>query len=78
MDGGKVRITDARLQPGGAAGPGVVASVSEEGVLIGGVDGSILARKMSGASGPAVPAHEFAQAQGVKPGLRFLNPKLME
>jgi methionyl-tRNA formyltransferase len=74
-EGAKVRITDARLQPGEAAPPGVVASVGEDGVLIGGVGGSILARKLGAASGPAVAAQEFARANGIKPGIRFLNAK---
>ncbi|HXH21261.1 MAG TPA: methionyl-tRNA formyltransferase [Dehalococcoidia bacterium] len=75
FEGAKVRLTDARLQPGEAAPPGVVAAVSEEGILVGGRGGSILARKLSPASGPAVPAREFALAHGITPGARFLNPK---
>lgn len=76
MNANKVRITDARLQPGEAVAPGVIASISEEGVLIGAKGGSILTRKLAGATGPAAPAHEFAKAQGLRPGSRFLNPKL--
>ena len=75
LDGNKVRIADARLLPVDAAGPGVVASVDEDGVLIGGRGGSIMARKLAGASGPAAPAHEFARAQGIRPGMRFLNAR---
>jgi methionyl-tRNA formyltransferase len=74
-EGAKVRITDARLTPGEAAPPGVVAAISDDGMLVGGVGGSILARKLGAASGPSVAAREFAQANDIKPGARFLNAK---
>ncbi len=76
LEGEKVRITDARLEPESAAGPGVIAAISDHGVLVGGAGGSILARKLSGASGSASPAQEFARAQGLKVGMRFLNAKV--
>jgi methionyl-tRNA formyltransferase len=75
-EGNKVRITDARLLSDQRAAPGVVASVSDEGIVVGGNGGSVLARKLGAASGPAVPAHDFAKAQAIRPGVRFLNPKL--
>ena len=76
IDGTKVRITDARLKPDSGAAPGIVVSVGEDGVLIGGSGGAVLARKLGGASGPAVAAQEFAQANAIKAGVRFLNAKL--
>jgi methionyl-tRNA formyltransferase len=75
-DGAKVRLTEARLLPAAAAPPGVVVSVSDEGVLVAGNGGSVLARKLAAATGPALPAAEFAKANGIAPGSRFLNPKL--
>jgi methionyl-tRNA formyltransferase len=75
LGGAKVRITDARLNS--ALGePGVVASVSDEGAVIGTSGGSILARRLGPDSGPAMPAAEFAKVNGIGPGVRFLNPKL--
>ena len=44
-------------------------------MLIGGVGGSVLARKLGAASGPAAAAQEFARANAIKPGVRFLNAK---
>jgi methionyl-tRNA formyltransferase len=76
LEGTKVRLTDARLVADSGAGPGVVVSVSDEGILIGAAGGSILARKLGGAAGPALAAQEFAKANGIEPGVRFLNPKL--
>jgi len=75
LGGNKVRLTDARLKGGEAAPPGVIAAISEEGLLVGGNGGSILARKLSGETGAAVAAQEFAAAQGLQPGMRFLNAK---
>ncbi len=76
LEGSKVRVTDARLRAGVSPGAGVVASVGDDGVLIGAQGGAILARKLAAASGPAAPAHEFAAAHGIVPGARFLNAKL--
>jgi methionyl-tRNA formyltransferase len=74
-DGTMVRVLDARLRPPVTEAPGVIVSVSEEGVLIAGVEGSVLARKLAPESGSPGPAREFAIATGMEPGLRFLNPK---
>lgn len=76
IEGTMVRLTDARLVAGEAAAPGVIASIAEEGVLIGGAGGSILARKLGPESGPAAKASEFSQSTGLRVGMRFLNPKL--
>jgi methionyl-tRNA formyltransferase len=74
-DGTMVRVLDARLRPPVTQAPGVIVSVSEEGLLIAGVEGSILARKLAPESGSPAPAREFAIATGMEPGLRFLNAK---
>lgn len=68
-----LRVTDARPLPGHDAAPGVLASVDENGAVIGTADGAILVRKLQ-ADGPAGPAHEVIAAQGIEPGTRFLNP----
>lgn len=75
LDDTKIKLFDALLQPPGPAEPGVIESINDDGVLIGGVDGSILVRKMQGEGGQAVLAAEFAETARLKPGDRFLNPK---
>ncbi len=75
LAGEKVRVLDARLTPGAGPAPGVVVSVGEEGVLIGAEGGLILARKLQGESGPAAATPDYARDHGIKPGLRFMNPK---
>ena len=72
----KVRLLDARLQPPIEVPPGVIESISDEGLLVGGHGGALLVRKLQGAAGPAQPAREFAAANGLDPGQRFLNPKV--
>lgn len=76
LGGAKVRLTDARLLPLETAPPGVIASVGEEGIRVGALGGTILARKLSGETGPATAAQEYAQANNLLPGARFLNAKL--
>jgi len=72
----KVRLLDGRLMPKLDAGPGVVASISEEGMLVGGEGGAILVRKVQPEKGAAGAAAELAADLGISNGLRFLNPKL--
>lgn len=69
-----VKILDARRQDNADTPHGVVAAVSEDGVLVGADGGGILVRKLQ-AQGAAQPAHEAAAALGIVPGTRFLNPK---
>jgi methionyl-tRNA formyltransferase len=68
-----IRVTDCRPLPGNDAAPGVLASVDENGAVIGTADGAILVRKLQ-ADGPAGPASEVIAAQGIEVGTRFLNP----
>jgi methionyl-tRNA formyltransferase len=68
-----VRVTDARPMPGHDGAPGVLASVDENGAVIGTADGAIIARKLQ-ADGPAAAAHEVIAALGMQVGERFLNP----
>jgi methionyl-tRNA formyltransferase len=74
LDDSRIKVFDALLQPPGTAGPGVIESITDHGVLIGGDGGSFLIRKMQGESGPQVAAHEFADEKRLRPGDRFLNP----
>ena len=76
LEGAKVRVLDARLQHSPALDPGVIGLVDESGVLVGATGGALLVRKMAGESGPAVAATDFARERGLRPGVRFLNPKL--
>ncbi len=73
--GQKVRVLDARLRAPADAGPGVIASIAADGVVVSGEGGSLIVRKMQGEGGPAVAAAEFAAQAGFKAGDRFLNPK---
>jgi len=75
LEGAKVRVLDARLHNSPALDPGVIGPVDDSGVLIGAQGGALLVRKMAGESGAAVAAAEFAREHGLRPGLRFLNPK---
>jgi methionyl-tRNA formyltransferase len=71
----KIKVFDALLQKPGPTGPGVIESINADGVLIGGVEGSVLVRKMQAEGGPLLPAQEVAESLRLKPGDRFLNPK---
>lgn len=75
FDATKVKVFDALLQKPGPTGPGVIESINSDGVLIGGVEGSVLVRKMQAEGGPLLPAQEVAESLRLKPGDRFLNPK---
>ena len=74
LAGNKVRLLDARLGPAVDAGPGVIASLGDEGMLVGGLGGALLVPKLQGEEGAAMAAQEFAAANGLAPGERFLNP----
>jgi methionyl-tRNA formyltransferase len=72
----KVRVLDARLGPAVDVGPGVVWGISENGVVISGVDGALLVRKMQPDKGVVTPAAEPAAELGIATGTRFLNPRI--
>ncbi len=72
--GRKLRLLDARLRPPVDAGAGVIASLGDEGMLVGGSGGALLIRKLQGEEGDAAAAAAFAAANGLAVGERFLNP----
>jgi methionyl-tRNA formyltransferase len=69
-----VRLLDARLQETASTPPGVIESIGDAGVIVGGDGGSLLVRKMQAGARPQ-PAHEVAAAIGLSAGVRFLNPR---
>ncbi len=71
----RLKLLDARLRPASSAEPGVIESITEEGMLIGGNGGAFLVRKLQPEDGAAAAAQEVAAAEGLAPGLRFLNPR---
>jgi methionyl-tRNA formyltransferase len=71
----KIRVLDARLGPAVDVGPGVVWGISEHGVVISGIDGALLVRKLQPDKGAAKPAAELAAELGIATGTRFLNPR---
>jgi methionyl-tRNA formyltransferase len=75
IDDRRIKVFDALLEPEGPAGPGVIESISDRGVLICGAGGSFLIRKMQAEGGPQMPANDFASEHRLKAGDRFLNPK---
>ncbi len=70
----RLALTEARLLPGHDCEPGVLASVDENGAVIGADGGAILVRQLQEPSARPAPAQEVLKQLGIEPGARFLNP----
>jgi methionyl-tRNA formyltransferase len=72
----RLQLTNARAMPDQASSPGVVAYISEEGVVICAGDGAVIVRQLQTEAGRPAPAHEVAAQEGIHVGDRFLNPRV--
>ncbi len=63
----KLRLFDCRMVSGGSHSPGVVAEVTDSGLLIGANGGAIRARKLRATAGK-LPAAEVAAGLGIQAG----------
>jgi methionyl-tRNA formyltransferase len=64
----KLRILDATPLPEQRAAPGLVAALDDSGLIIGGADGAVLARRLRLDPAPAGPAREVAAEAGIAVG----------
>ena len=70
LNGAKVRLLSARIEPQTAVAAGTVGSIDEAGIVVGAGSGALRFSKLQ-AGGAAGPAQEVAREIGLKPGDRF-------